>query len=105
MDMLAYDKLCRITAATQSMARQVGSMVPVASYNHVVELYNELSRRYEDLRADRDRCAANEAGMTANRDDWRDYARSMKARALKAEARVAELEKARRVESKGRVPE
>lgn len=95
-DILDYDKLCRITQATERMAQAAGKSVPLAAYNHVVDLHNDLVQRYDAL-AEKHRVANHDLDvMERNRNEWQTWGRETRdlwrGRAEKAEARVAELE-------------
>lgn len=91
-DILDYDKLCRITQATERMAQVAGKSVPLAAYNQVVDLHNDLVRRYDAL-AKKHRIADTGLDeMIRNRDEWSEFAEKMRKRAQKAEARVVALE-------------
>ncbi|MFT9289991.1 hypothetical protein [Gluconobacter oxydans] len=94
-DILDYDKLCRITQATERMAQAAGKSVPLAAYNQVVDLHNDLVQRYDALA---EKYAVANRGldeMEKNRDEWQAWGRRMRdklrKRAEAAEAQVASL--------------
>ncbi|WP_233453579.1 hypothetical protein [Gluconobacter thailandicus] len=90
-DILDYDKLCRITQATERMAQAAGKSVPLAAYNQIVDLHNDLVRRYDAL-SEKHRIADTGLDeMIRNRDEWSEFAEKMRKRAEKAEAQVASL--------------
>ncbi|WP_215747436.1 hypothetical protein [Gluconobacter sp. P1C6_b] len=95
-DILEFGQLCRITQATERMAQAVGKSVPLAAYNQVVDLHNDLVRRYDALA---EKYAVANRGldeMEQNRNEWQTWGRETRdlwrGRAEKAEARVAVLE-------------
>ncbi|MCP1250090.1 MULTISPECIES: hypothetical protein [Gluconobacter] len=95
-DILDYDKLCRITQATERMAKAAGQSVPLAAYNQVVDLHNDLVQRYDAL-AEKYRVANHDLDvMEKNRNEWQTWGRETRdlwrGRAEKAEARVVALE-------------
>ncbi|MFT9221758.1 MULTISPECIES: hypothetical protein [Gluconobacter] len=90
-DILDYDKLCRITQATERMAQRAGQSVPLAAYNKVVALHNDLVRRYEALSEKHHIADTGLDEMIRNRDEWSEFAEKMRRRAEKAEAQVASL--------------
>ncbi|MBB2166558.1 hypothetical protein HLH36_16540 [Gluconacetobacter aggeris] len=61
MDMLAYDKLVRITKATEAAAsamaraQKQGVAVPLSQYNELADMYNSLVVKYNALYHERDR--------------------------------------------------
>ena len=94
-DFLDYDKLCRITQATERMAQAAGKSVPLTAYNQVVDLHNDLVQRYDALA---EKYAVANRGldeMEKNRDEWQAWGRRMRdklrKRAEAAEAQVASL--------------
>ncbi|WP_215769083.1 hypothetical protein [Gluconobacter sp. P5B12] len=91
-DILEFGQLCRITQATERMAQAAGKSVPLAAYNQVVDLHNDLVRRYDAL-AKKHRIADTGLDeMIRNRDEWSEFAEKMRKRAQKAEAQIASLE-------------
>ncbi|MGY8607187.1 hypothetical protein ACTVH1_16065 [Gluconobacter cerinus] len=95
-DILEFGQLCRITQATERMAQAAGKSVPLAAYNQVVDLHNDLVQRYDALA---EKYAVANRGldeMEKNRDEWQAWGRRMRdklrKRAEAAETRVAELE-------------
>ncbi|MFT9298076.1 MAG: hypothetical protein ABF542_08200 [Gluconobacter sp.] len=95
-DILDYDKLCRITQATERMAKVAGQSVPLAAYNQVVDLHNDLVQRYDALAEKYSVANRGLDEMEKNRDEWQAWGRRMRdklrKRAEAAEARVAVLE-------------
>ncbi|MFT8991322.1 MAG: hypothetical protein ABF959_13450 [Gluconobacter albidus] len=95
-DILEFGQLCRITQATERMAKVVGQSVPLAAYNQVVDLHNDLVQRYDAL-AEKYRVANHDLDvMEKNRNEWQTWGRETRdlwrGRAEKAEARVVALE-------------
>ena len=95
-DILEFGQLCRITQATERMAQAAGKSVPLAAYNQVVDLHNDLVMRY-DVLAEKHRVANHDLDvMEQNRNEWQTWGRETRDlwrdRAEKAEARVAVLE-------------
>ena len=95
-DILEFGQLCRITRATERMAKVAGQSVPLAAYNQVVDLHNDLVQRYDAL-AEKYRVANHDLDvMEKNRNEWQTWGRETRdlwrGRAEKAEARVVALE-------------
>ena len=94
-DILEFGQLCRITQATERMAQAVGKSVPLAAYNQVVDLHNDLVRRYDALAEELRVANRGLDVMEKNRDEWRawgeDTRELWRGRAEKAEAQVASL--------------
>lgn len=100
-DILDYDKLCRITQATERMARTAGNSVPLTAYNQVVDLHNDLVRKYDAL-SEKHRIADTGLDeMIRNRDEWCDFAEKMRKRAEQAEAQVTLLKAELRTRGNG----
>ncbi|MEN3168337.1 hypothetical protein [Gluconobacter sp. OJB] len=95
-DILEFGQLCRITQATERMAQAAGKSVPLAAYNQVVDLHNDLVRRYDALAEELRVANRGLDEMERNRNEWRTWGRETRdlwrGRAEKAEARVAVLE-------------
>ncbi|MFT8644671.1 hypothetical protein [Gluconacetobacter sp.] len=99
MDMLAYDKLVRITKATEAAAAAMGRaqnqgpVVPLSQYNELADMYNELvqtynslARRFDALKEDRDVCNKAADDFKAWGLEMRDLKREIQAQRDKAEA-------------------
>lgn len=74
LNLLEYDTLDRIRAATEALAHTAGNTV---SLDRHIQLQNEavdLVRRYEVLQQDRDYWKQKYEKMLKNRNEFRDYA-------------------------------
>ncbi|MBS0995419.1 hypothetical protein [Gluconobacter cerinus] len=95
-DILEFGQLCRITQATERMARAAGKSVPLAAYNQVVDLHNDLVQRYDALAEKYTVVNRGLDEMEKNRNEWQTWGRETRdlwrGRAEKAEARVVALE-------------
>jgi len=109
VNILEYDKLCRIAGSLARIEKRHSSsetMIPLQIYNDVVDRHNEVARellerraQVKDLKAENERLRAciaerNEAyaEMAENKDEWRDWGISQEAGRLKLLERNKQLD-------------